>query len=284
MVSLGGEPPDRIGVLRERRRLELAQQCQPTRGTFDFMGTVIIEHDRQGARVLCERRGLQLEQRNRRSKDPFSAWSLTIKASSCCASVAGSSRSNPPSVPHAFPHTHHLQSFRPKAASAALMFVLSAPIVVGPSINEAAEIEASLPGALALFWREREDQLQQGLLVGAAAVSHSGGSGTTMVVAWRSVLVLAWARPPLAPPLCRRTPPPVALAAGPSPPAASNTLVWGEAAAARGAGDREGNSLMDLSASFGWCLQASELEELEGVRRPEKKSAAQHPFCVCATA
>lgn len=92
-----------------------------------------------------------------------------------------------------------------------------------------------------------------------------------MVVAWRSVLVLAWARPPLAPPLCRRTPPPVALAAGPSPPAASNTLVWGEAAAARGAGDREGNSLMDLSASFGWCLQASELEELEGVCRPEKK-------------
>ena len=83
--------------------------------------------------------------------------------------------------------------------------------------------------------------------------------------------MLAWARPPLAPPLCRRTPPPVALAAGPSPPAASNTLVWGEAAAARGAGDREGNSLMDLSASFGWCLQASELEELEGVCRPEKK-------------
>ena len=92
MVSLGGEPPDRIGVLRERRRLELAQQCQPTRGTFDFMGAVIIEHARQGARVLCERRRLQLEQRNRRSKDPFSSWSLTIKASSCCASVAGSSR------------------------------------------------------------------------------------------------------------------------------------------------------------------------------------------------
>ena len=82
------------------------------------------------------------------------------------------SRSNTPSVPHAFLHTHQFQSFRPKAASAALMFVLSAPI--GLSINEAAETEsksARCPERRCFRFGGREKtNCKQGLLVGAAAV------------------------------------------------------------------------------------------------------------------